>query len=180
MLSLVLLSLLGLLVLALALVLLIAAGRPDVFELKRSMTVNAPPARVFALIHDLRAFNTWNPYNRKDPSMRLTYRGPDAGPGAGFDFAGNGQVGSGSIDITGEAPAQRVDMRLRMTAPMKADNAIVFALEPRGEATEVTWSMRGSNPFLGKVMGVIFDMDRMVGRDFEAGLAELKSRAERA
>jgi uncharacterized protein YndB with AHSA1/START domain len=165
---------------AIAALLAYAATRPDIFRISRSTRVQAPPERVFALINDMGAFNTWNPYNAKDPQIQGTYRGPQAGAGAAYDFSGNREVGRGTIAITGsEAPGQ-VRMQLDMTAPMRASNQIEFTLAPQGDATEVTWSMHGPCPFIGKLMGVVFDMDRMVGRDFEAGLATLKARAERA
>ena len=161
-----------------AAVLLVAAFRPDTFEVQRSVTIAAPPERVHALINDLHQFNSWNPFNKKDPNMRGTYRGPAAGPGAAFDFDGNSEVGKGTVAITGSQP-QRIAMKLDMLAPMKAHNDVEFRLEPTGAHTQVTWAMRGASPYLGKLVGMVFDMDKMVGGAFESGLADLKSLAER-
>ncbi|RYF42033.1 MAG: polyketide cyclase, partial [Comamonadaceae bacterium] len=101
-------------------------------------------------------------------------------PGAGYDFKGNSEVGSGSLQIVQAEAPSRVQLKLDMTAPMEAHNDIVFSLVPEGNGTRVTWAMEGPCPFLGKVMGVVFNMDRMVGGAFEEGLADLKSKAEKA
>ena len=163
---------------AVGVLLLTAAFRPDSFRVARSATVQAPPERLHALINDLHQFNTWNPYGKKDPQMRGEYRGPAAGPGAAFHFEGNKDVGKGSIQILESAPA-KVTMQLHMLAPFEGRNTVEFSLQPRGAATEVTWAMQGASPFVARLAGLFFDMDRMIGRDFEAGLADLKQRAER-
>jgi hypothetical protein len=170
-------SLLFVVLLAIAAVLLYAATRPDTFALQRSLRIQAPPAKIHALINDLRQFNTWNPYEKKDPALQGSYRGPTAGPGARYEFKGNRDVGAGSLEITG-SQAQQVTMRLDMTEPMQASNTITFTLVPRGDATEVTWAMQGASPYVARLMGVFLNMDDMIGRDFESGLAALKARAE--
>lgn len=157
--------------------LLYAATRPDSFRITRSATVQAPPAKVHALINDLRQFSTWNPFEKGDPRNRGEYQGPPAGPGASYHFGG-GSAGSGSLRILDSTP-QRVGMELHMREPMEARNNVVFTLQPRGSATEVTWSMDGPSPYLSKLIGVFVDMDKMVGGQFESGLADLKQRAER-
>jgi len=161
----------------LAVPLVIAAYKPDTFRVERSTTIKAPQDRLHALINDMRAFNTWNPYNRKDPNMKGEYRGPQAGPGAAFHFAGNKDVGRGSISIIDTAPS-RVTMKLHMIEPFEGQNTVEFVLAPAGNATEVTWAMRGPNPYLAKLVGLFMNMDQMIGRDFEAGLANLKAQAE--
>ena len=166
-------------VVALAALLLFAATRPDTFRVERSVKIKAAPERLHPLINDLHQFNTWNPYNKKDPAMQGTYRGPAAGPGAGFDFEGNKDVGKGSIRIVASAP-RKVTMKLDMLEPFEGHNTVEFSLAPQGETTDVTWAMHGPSPFLAKLVGVFINMDRMIGRDFEAGLAGLKARAERA
>jgi hypothetical protein len=167
---------------ALAALLLFATTRPDTFRVQRSVRVQAPPERIHALIDDLRRFNTWNPFAKKDPAMKGSYRGAAQGPGAAFDFEG-GKSGSGSIEIVAPASPTGVSMRLDMTAPFACHNLIDFSLVPQAAgsatATEVTWAMHGPSPFLSKVMGIFIDMDKMIGADFEAGLADLKALAER-
>lgn len=163
---------------ALAALLLFAATRPDTFLIQRSVSINASAERLFPLINDLRQFNTWNPFALKDPNAQTTYRGPASGVGAIHTFDGNKEVGTGSIEITGATAPRQVSMRLRMTAPMAADNAITFTLVPQGPATQVTWAMEGKSPFLARLVCLFFNMDRMVGGEFETGLAALKRRAE--
>lgn len=171
-------SILLLLALGLAGLLAYAATRPDTFRLQRSITVNAPPDRIHALINDLRQFNTWNPYEKKDPAIQGSYRGPAAGPGARYEFRGNQDVGAGSLEIIDSRAPSRVALRLDMSAPMAASNFIEFTLAPRANGTEVTWAMEGNCPYVAKLMGIFLDMETMIGRDFEAGLANLKARAE--
>jgi hypothetical protein len=173
-------TVLGLAVLAVAFVLLLALRQPDTFRVQRSILTTAPADRVFPLINDVRQMNTWNPFARKDPAIRITYSGPASGPGAAYAFEGNKEVGSGSLRITEAAAPTRVAMKLDMASPMEAHNDILFTLAPEGGATRVTWSMQGPSPFIGKVMGVVLNMDKMVGGAFEEGLADLKARAEGA
>lgn len=161
-----------------AVLLAYAATRPDVFSVQRSAVINAPAEKIHPLISDLRQLDTWNPFTRKDPNIKGSYRGPAAGPGAAYDFHGNKDVGRGSIEILETAP-QKVTMRLVMLEPFPADNKVEFVLQPQGGTTQVTWAMSGPSPYLAKLMGIFFNMDRMVGREFEAGLAGLKARAER-
>ncbi|MEJ5989969.1 SRPBCC family protein [Ramlibacter sp. PS3R-8] len=160
-----------------AAVLAYAATRPDTFRVARSATVQAPPEKLHALINDLHAFNTWNPFEKGDPRNRGEYSGPQAGPGATYVFGG-GSAGDGTLRILDSTPTH-VRMELHMVKPMEARNVVQFMLQPRGNATDVTWQMEGANPFLGKLIHVFLDMDRMVGGQFESGLADLKQRAER-
>ncbi len=159
--------------------LVIAASlRPDSFSLRRSAHIKAAPETLFALINDLKAFNSWNPFARKDPKMRGSYDGPQAGPGAIFNFRGSG--GEGRMEIIGSKPASEVTMHLHMLKPMKAQNLITFTLKPAHEATEIVWSMEGRTPFFAKMLHLVCSVEKMVGRDFENGLANLKSLAEHA
>lgn len=114
-------------------------------------------------------------------NIRGEYRGPQAGPGAVYHFAGNKDVGKGSISISivDTAPS-RVTMKLDMIEPFEGHNVVEFTLAPRGDATEVTWAMHGPSPFIARLVGVFMNMDRMIRRDFEAGLSNLKARAEQA
>jgi len=164
---------------ALAVLLIYAAGRPDTFQVRRTASMRAPAAALHPLIHDLHEFNRWNPYGRKDPDLKGSYRGPPSGPGAAYEFAGNKDVGKGSIEILESSAPTRVTMKLDMVEPFEAHNIVEFTLAPRGEETEVTWAMRGASPYIARLIGVFIDMDRMIGRDFEAGLANLKGIAER-
>jgi len=174
-----LLTLLALLVLAIAVVSVLALQRPDTFRVSRSTSIAAPAEKIFPLVNDVRAFNTWNPYALKAPEMKGSYSGPFIGPGAHYDFESK-KSGSGSFEIVQATAPSQVQMRLDMTTPFKAQNVITFTMVPQGAVTQTTWAMEGPAPFLSKFMGVIFNMDKMIGADFEAGLANLKAKAEKA
>lgn len=165
-------------VVVIAAVLLLAATRPDTFRVSRSIRIKAPPDRIFPLIEDLRAFATWSPYEGKDPAMNRTFSGPTAGKGSVYEFDGNSQVGKGRLTVTEATPSSRVTVALDMHKPLAAHNVVDFTLAPEGDGTRVTWSMTGCNGFVGKLLGVFINMDRMIGRDFEAGLASLREVAE--
>ena len=158
-------------------ILALAATRPDHFRVQRSATIQAPPERIQPLIADLRKFNRWNPYDKKDPNIVGAYSGPASGAGAAYAFTGNKEVGKGAIRITSATP-EVVRMDLVMFEPFEADNRVEFRLEPAGEATKVTWALEGKAPLLAKVVHLFLDMDAMVGKDFESGLAGLKKLAE--
>lgn len=170
--------LLVLLALAIAVLLAFAATRPDRFRIARSQSIAAPADRIFPLIDDLRAMNTWNPFDKQDPGIKGIYSGPARGPGAAYDFASR-KAGTGRIEIVDTDPPGRVTMRLRMVKPMAADNRVVFTLEPDAGATRVTWAMDGESRLAGKVMDVLTNCDRMVGSTFERGLTDLKALAEK-
>ena len=179
MLKTILLAVLGLAALGIAAVLLLATRQPDTFRIQRTALIAAPADRIYPLIADLKQMNSWNPFVTRDANIKGSYSGPAAGTGARYVFEGQ-QAGSGSLRITDAAVPTRVAMKLDMSAPMEAHNDVLFMLAPEGGATRVTWTMQGPSPFLGKVMGVIFSMDKMVGGAFEEGLADLKIRAEGA
>jgi len=166
-----------LLLAALALLLVVAANRPDSFHVERSITVQAPPERVFALINDLKQFNRWNPYEKKDPAIRGSYGERLAGPGARYAWESK-EVGVGSLEITAATAPTRVAMRLDFVKPFEAHSQAEFTITPAGGAQQVSWAMQGPVPFVSKLMGLFFNMDRMIGQDFEAGLQNLKTLAE--
>lgn len=160
-------------------VLIVATTAPDTFRFQRTAAIEAPPEKIFPLINDLHRFNSWNPYEKKDPNIQGAYSGPTAGKGAAYAFSGNKDVGKGSVEITESVSPNSVSMRLTMLEPFEANNNVVFTLRPRGEATDVTWTIEGPVPYFMKIAHLFFDMDKMVGKDFEAGLAGLKAVAER-
>lgn len=162
---------------AIALLLIYAATRPDTFRVERSASVKAPPERVFALINDLHNFNQWNPYEKKDPSLKGTYGATRSGQGAAYAWESD-KVGVGSMEIVQTVPAAKVTMRLDFIKPFEAHNTAEFTLMPQADATKVTWSMEGSVPYFAKLVHLVFNMDKMVGKDFEQGLVNLKTLAE--
>ena len=162
---------------ALAVLLAYAASKPDTFRVQRTARIEAQPEKIFPLINDLHQFNTWNPYERKDPNTGI-YRGPASGVGAAYAW-GSKKLGIGSMEITSASVPSAVTMNLEFIKPFAARNIVEFTLEPKGSATDVTWAMHGPSPYISKVMDVVFNMDRMCGRDFEAGLKNLQEIAER-
>lgn len=163
---------------AIAVVLILAARKPDSFQVTRSTSIAAAPETVFALIADFRRWTAWSPWENKDPAMTRTYGTATSGVGAEYAWAGNKDVGKGRMRITEASPPSRVVLALDFEAPFEAHNTVEFTLTANGPATDVTWTMRGPTPFMAKVVHVFMNMDRMVGGDFEAGLAKLKAVAE--
>jgi hypothetical protein len=166
-------------VLAVAGVLTAAALQPDSFMVKRAASIKAPPEKIFPLINDFGRWSAWSPYEKKDPAMKRAFSGPAAGKGAVYAWEGNKDVGQGRMEIADAAAPSRVTLRLDFVKPFEAHNRVDFMLEPMGDATSVTWAMEGPMPFVSKLICLFIDMDRMVGADFEAGLANLKSIAEK-
>lgn len=164
--------------LAVTAVLVYAAMRPDTFQVARSTVIKAAPDKIFPLINDLRAMNTWRPFVKTDPDIRLVYSGPASGPGARHTFEGNSKAGTGDLEITEAVAPSRIVLALHMIKPMEARNRIDFTLEPKADGTKVTWAMRGDQPFIGKLIGVLMNMDSMVGGAFEMGLRDLKEKTE--
>ncbi len=169
----------GLFVVALAGLLVVAATRPDSFRVQRTQSVKATPEKVFAIVNDLPGWRAWSPYEAKDPAMRRTYGGPASGVGAVYAWEGNNEVGQGRMEIVQATLSSRIVIKLDFLKPFEAHNTAEFLFEPKGDATDVTWAIYGPSPFVSKVMGVIFDMDKMIGGDFEVGLAKLKAMAEK-
>ena len=160
-------------------VLVLAGLRPDSFQVRRSATIKAAPEQIFPLINDLHRFNTWNPFDQKDPNVKRSYSGPESGKGAAYAFDGNKDMGKGTLEILDSAPASKVTMALRMLEPFEVRNTVDFTLERQGDATNVTWTMQGAVPYFAKIIHLFVNMDRMVGTQFEAGLASLKTIAEK-
>jgi uncharacterized protein YndB with AHSA1/START domain len=163
---------------AIAALLIYAATKPNTFRVQRSTAIAAPPEKVFALINDLRQFNTWNPFAKMEPSVVITYDTASAGVGGAYRWKGE-KTGEGRMQITESVPAQRVSAKLDFSKPFEAHNVVDFTVQPQGNGSTVTWAMHGPMPYLNRVMTTFFDMDKTVGKDFEAGLANLKALAEK-
>jgi len=131
------------------------------------------------LINDLHAFGTWSPYEKMDQSMERRYEGPSAGVGAVYGWSGNGNAGEGQMEIVEAVTNEKVVMKLDFSKPFEAHNMVEFSLAPEGDATKVTWAMYGPVTFIPKIIHVIFDMEEMVGGQFEEGLQNLKAAAEK-
>src|SRR5688500_11900387 len=155
-----------------------AATRPGGFRYSRSAHIDAAPEKVFATVNDFHHWPSWSPWDELDPNMNRTHSGAPSGKGAVYEWSGNKKVGQGRMEITTSTPSQLVGIKLDFLKPFKAHHTVELTLTPSGNGTNVTWAMFGANPFLMKVMGVFMNMDRMVGKDFEKGLARLKAHVE--
>jgi hypothetical protein len=158
--------------------LVILIGRPDEFQVTRSTTIAAPPAVVFAQVNDFHNWEAWSPWAKLDPACRNTFDGASAGKGAIFAWDGNKKVGAGRMTITDSQSPELIRIHLEFLRPFKATNTTEFAFQAQGGQTLITWTMFGKNNLMSKVFGLFVDCDKMVGKDFEKGLASLKSIAE--
>jgi uncharacterized protein YndB with AHSA1/START domain len=175
-------TILTLIVIVVVIVLIVASTKPATFRVERTSLIAAPPERVHALIDDMHAFNSWNPWLKRDPALKGVYSGPTHGKGAGYAWESD-KVGTGSMEIVDSTPAASVRLKLDFLKPIEGHNFADFTLVPEaGSAaavnTRVTWAMYGPANFMSKVMQVFISMDRMVGKDFEEGLASMKALAE--
>jgi len=160
-------------------VLIFAASKPDKFRVQRSTSIKAPPEKIFPLINDFRGWGAWSPYEKRDPEMKRAYSGAATGKGAVYEWDGNKNVGKGRMEITDTAPPSRIAIKLDFLEPFEAHNTAEFTMDGKGDYTSVTWAMYGPANYISKLMGVFFNMDKMIGRDFEAGLANLKAISEK-
>jgi uncharacterized protein YndB with AHSA1/START domain len=167
------------LAIAIAIILIVAAAKPNAFSIQRATIVKAAPERIFPLINDFHQWGTWSPYENKDPAMKRSYSGAASGQGAVYAWEGNKNVGSGRMEILQATAPSKIVIKLDFFAPFEGHNTAEFTMLPQGDATNVTWLMHGPLPFMGKVMHVFINMDRMVGKDFEAGLINLKRLTEK-
>ena len=164
---------------AVAVILILAAFKPDTFTVQRSLAINAPADRIFPFINDYGRWPVWSPYETKDPQMKRILSTVTAGRGATYAWEGDSNVGAGNMAIVDSDSPSKVGIKLNMLKPISASNDVTFTLVPQGGATKVTWAMQGPVPYFAKVIHVFFDMDKMVGGDMEAGLAKLKAAAEK-
>lgn len=160
------------------LLLVVIASRPAAFRVARSAVIEAPSEVVFALINDFRQWGKWSPYEKRDPNLKRTYEGPPAGTGSAYSWAGNAQIGEGRMTMTESKPNERIAIKLEFFKPWKATNEVEFTLRPVANGVSVTWAMTGKKNFVCKAFSLFMSMDRMIGDDYEKGLAELKRQAE--
>jgi hypothetical protein len=160
--------------------LIIVARRPSDFRVERSIVVAVPPAAAFAQVNDFHKWEAWNPWAKIDPAMQETYGGAPSGLGASYSWTGNSKVGTGRMTLTESRPVELIRIKLEFLKPFAATNTAEFTFKPNGNQTIVTWSMFGKSNFICKLMGLFVSMDKMCGRQFEKGLADLKSATEAA
>lgn len=160
-------------------VLALAATKPDTFQVQRSISIQAPPEKIYPLIHDFHRWAEWSPWEALDAAMQRTHSGAPSGTGAVYTWDGNKAVGAGRMEVLGTEPPSRVKIKLDFLRPFEGHNTTDFTLVPQGGATRVTWTMQGPTPFVSKLMQVFVSMDSLIGKDFEAGLAKMKAVAEK-
>ncbi len=152
--------------------------RPGEFSVSRSASISAPPVKVFANVNELQKWQAWSPWAKLDPDCKTTFEGPAAGAGAIMRWDGNNKVGKGSMTVTDSKPTELVRFRLDFLKPFKGTNTAEFTFRPEGNGTNVRWSMKGTNNFVGKAMSLVMNCEKMVGPQFEKGLEQLKSVSE--
>jgi hypothetical protein len=174
------LTIVGAVVLAsIAAILVYAATKPDSFRVERSTAMNAPPEKILPYIDGLKRWTAWSPYEGRDPAMKRAYSGAESGKGAVYEWDGNDNVGKGRMEIVDSTPPNRVVIKLDFLKPFEGHNMAELTVEPKGGQTIVTWAMYGPSTFMTKLIGTFMDMDDMIGRDFAAGLAKLKTVVEK-
>jgi uncharacterized protein YndB with AHSA1/START domain len=167
------------LALVVAAILIVASRRPDTFRVVRSTVIETPPEKIFPLIADFHRWIDWSPYEGRDPNLKRDFAGTAGSVGHSYAWDGNKNVGAGRMTLAEVAAPQRISLKLDFMRPFKANNIVVFGLQPQAGGTEVSWDMHGPTPLLGKVMHMFMDMDKLCGDDFAKGLASLKALAER-
>jgi uncharacterized protein YndB with AHSA1/START domain len=164
---------------AIAIVLILAAMKPDTFSIRRGAAIKAPPEKIFSLINDFHQWGSWSPWENKDPAMKRTFSGAASGRGAVYAWDGNENVGSGRMEILDASSPSKIVIKLDFFAPFEAHNTAEFTMLPQGDTTGVDWLMHGPASFMSKLMQVFMNIDKMVGKDFEAGLSNLKKLTEK-
>jgi hypothetical protein len=172
------LIILGVLVLLVVVFVVIVALRPADFRITRQAIISAPAPTVFAQVNDFHNWNAWSPWAKLDPAMKQTFEGAPAGKGSIYHWVGNKHAGEGRMTIVESRPSDLISIKLEFLKPFKATNTAEITFEPKGQQTLVTWSMIGKKNFILKAFGLFMDMDKMVGGDFEKGLAAMKSVSE--
>jgi uncharacterized protein YndB with AHSA1/START domain len=163
-----------------ALLAIVIAMQPDTFRVERSVAVSAPPDRAYSQVVDFHQWNTWSPWEKIDADMKRTYSGAPSGTGASYAWEGNNKAGAGRMTIQSATAPSKIDIRIDFIKPFAATNQVTFTFEPTPGGTTVTWAMAGKNNFLSKAFHLVMNMDKLVGGDFEKGLAQIKANAERA
>lgn len=169
----------GVVALLVALLIVVIGMRPTDFRITRQLAMAAPPGAVFPHVNELAKWQAWSPWEELDPDLKRMYEGPAAGEGARYAWSGNTKVGEGNMTITDSRPSELVRLRLEFIKPFAAINTSEFTFQPSAGGTLVVWNMLGRNNFMAKAFGLLMDMDKLIGKDFEKGLAKLKTLAEK-
>ena len=166
------------LAIAILIVLGLASAKPDTFSVRRSAVLQAPAEAIFPLINNFHQWAKWSPWENKDPTMKRDYSGAESGKGAVYAWDGNKNVGSGRMEILDASSPSKITIKLDFFKPFEGHNTAEFTILPQGDATDVRWVMHGPAPFMSRLMQVFMNIDRMIGKDFEIGLANLKRLTE--
>jgi uncharacterized protein YndB with AHSA1/START domain len=164
--------------LLIAAVLIYAATQPDMFRVERSLSIKASPEGIFPYINDLHQHALWSPWEKKDPAMKRAHSGAPSGVGAVYEWEGNREIGQGRMEIVESSPPSGVVMTMHFIKPFEARNTVEFTLNPTGDSTLVTWAIHGPRPYMAKVVHLVIDVNKMIGKEFESGLSSLKMLAE--
>ncbi len=167
------------LAIAIAAVLILAASKPNTFSVERAISIEAPSEKIFPLIDDFHQWVAWSPYENKDPAMKRSYSGAESGKGAVYGWEGNSHVGAGRMEILDTSAPSKILIKLDFFKPFEGHNTAEFTMLPQGDATKLNWAMRGPAPFMSKLMQLFMNLDHMIGKDFEIGLANLKRLTEK-
>jgi hypothetical protein len=157
---------------------IVVALQPSSLRVARTVTIAATPAEAFAHVNDFQKWRAWSPYDKRDPNMKRTYEGPEEGTGASYAWNGNSEVGEGRSTIVESRPGELIEIKLEFVRPFAGTNTAQFIFEPQGDQTAVTWALDCKCDFGAKAVGLFINMDKMIGNDFEAGLANLKKVVE--
>lgn len=160
-------------------ILVAAATRPDNFRIQRGVRISAPAEKIFHYVNDFHQWGVWSPWEKLDPGMKRSFTGAPSGRGAVYEWRGNGKVGQGRMEIIDATQPSHISIALDFIRPIEGHNRATFEFQPAGHDTEVVWSMDGRAPFVSKLMGLFFNMDKLIGADFETGLANLKAASEK-
>ena len=161
-----------------AIFLIVVALQPSEFHVERTATMAAPPATVFDQVNDFHKWDAWSPWAKLDPNAKITFEGPPSGTGTIMTWAGNNEVGEGRMTLTESRPNDLIRIRLDFLKPFRGTSLAEFTFKPEGDRTVVTWSMTGQNNFMAKAVHLFMDMDKMIGGNFEKGLAQMKAVVE--
>lgn len=161
------------LVAVIAIILVVASFQSDEMNVTRSATINAAPDAVFKVVNDFRQWDAWSPWSKLDPQMKKTLEGPPEGVGAVYRWSGNNEVGEGATRLVESRPNEKIGIKLEFVHPFAGSSDVQFTFAPEGTGTKVTWAMQGRKPFIGKVMGLFMDCEKMCGDQFNEGLANL-------
>lgn len=162
-----------------AAILIYAATKPDQFRIQRTASISAPAEKIYLLINDFHTWSVWSPWEKLDLAMKKTHSGAPQGKGAVLEWDGNKDVGTGRMEVLESIPSSKILIKLDFLKPFEAHNQAEFTLAPDTGSTQVTWAMYGPQPYIVKVMSLFCSMDKMVGGQFEKGLADLKALAEK-